>query len=186
MNVYNIANAFEEKKKRGWDKIFWAFDLHQTIIEGKYNKYNVGAELYPGAQEVLQNLYARKDMVLILWTCSYPSAVKDILDRLKYTYGIQFHYVNENLECPSTELCDFSRKFYFNILIEDKSGAEGPTCWREIKDELIRISEWKILQDDKYTSNITNEQLAKYEKKDDQANVDALKARLNIMKDQTD
>lgn len=214
MTIFNIERAFQQKKERNWPKLFWCIDLHDVIIAGKYNKFNVGAELFPGAQEVLQNLYARSDMCLILWTSSHNDALKNITDRLYFSYGIKFHYFSENPECPNTELCDFSKKFYFNILLEDKSSFDGPGGdWNLIKQELIRIGEWfpktdlilpegMIALDPSDTSyyyldaGYTPEQvkeraemdkkLTKYEKKDDLANVDALKARLDVMKDQTD
>jgi len=46
--------------------------------------------------------------------------------------NIIFDYVNENPECPSTELADFSRKMYYNFLIDDKSGFDPETDWEII------------------------------------------------------
>lgn len=143
MNIFNIERAFKQKKERGWEKLYFIVDLHDCIIAGKYNRFNVGAEIYPYAQEVLQYLYSRKDICLILWTSSHDDAIKEILGRLKYTYGIEFSYVNENPEVQNTDLCDFSKKLYFNVLIDDKASFEGDTDWLLIKNELFRIGEWK-------------------------------------------
>jgi hypothetical protein len=59
-------------------------------------------------------------------------------------HDLQFHYVNHNPECPSDELCDFSKKFYMNILLDDKAGFDATTDWLEIKNELIKLGDWKI------------------------------------------
>ncbi len=144
MNCFNIKNAFEEKKKKNWDKLYWAIDLHGTIIEGKYNKFNEGAAIFPDAAEVLKYLYSRPDMSLILWTSSHREAVDYTLKTLGLWTGIKFHYINENPECQNTELCDFKDKFYFNILLDDKAGFNGPTDWTKIKNQLKQLGEWKF------------------------------------------
>ncbi len=144
MTIFNIERAFKQKKERNWEKLYFCVDLHETVLEGKYNKFNIGANLYPYAQEVLTYLYSRKDIVLILWTSSHDDAIKEIAQRLDTEYGIKFHYINENPEVSNTELCDFSKKFYFNVLLDDKAGFSGEDGdWKLIRDELIKIGEWK-------------------------------------------
>jgi hypothetical protein len=138
-----ISKAFEQKKSRKYDKLFWAIDLHDTVITGKYNKFNEGAEIYPCAAEVLNYLYSRSDMCLILWTSSHKEALDKTLPMLEAWAGIKFHYLNENPEVPSTELCDFKSKFYFNILLDDKAGFNGNQDWITIKKTLKSIGEWK-------------------------------------------
>lgn len=152
MNCFNIKNAFEEKKTKNWDKLYWAIDLHGTIIEGKYNKYNEGATIYPNAAEVLKYLYSRTDMRLILWTSSHKDAIDKTLVAFELWTGIKFHYINENPECINTELCDFTEKFYFNILLDDKAGFNGPTDWKVIKNVLKQLGEWT------FSGNYTVEQ----------------------------
>jgi len=134
-----IKHTFEQKEIRKWNKIYWAIDLHDTVIEGKYNRMNSGAMLYPVAKEVLDVLYKSNLHKTILWTSSHSDSINDILRR----HDLKFHYINENPECKSTELCDFSQKFYFNILLDDKSGYVGATDWQEIKSTLIELGEWK-------------------------------------------
>ena len=122
-----IESVMQQKTIRGWDRVYWAIDLHDSIITGKYNKFNQGATIYPYAKETLDFLFLSECHRTILWTSSYSEAVDDVLKR----FDLKFHYFNENPECPNTELCDFSKKFYFNILIDDKSGFEG-TDWEKI------------------------------------------------------
>lgn len=141
MNAFNIRKSFEEKKRKGWDTLYWLIDLHDTIIEGKYNRFNHGANFYPGAIEVLNKLSRRPDIVLILWTSSHYDSIINILDRLK-EQGVEFKYINANPECFNTELCDFTQKPYFNVILDDKGGFEGNTDWLLIKKELEEIKEW--------------------------------------------
>jgi hypothetical protein len=141
MNIFNLERAFKKRRERGNPYLFVAVDLHETIIEGKYNRMNEGAAFYPGALEVLRQWTKRPDIKLILWTSSHSDAIADILYRL-FSHGVTFDHVNCNPDCPSTDLCDLSSKWYFDVLIEDKASFEGATDWALIKAELIRIGEW--------------------------------------------
>ncbi|NOR85307.1 hypothetical protein GQ473_04255 [archaeon] len=141
MNFFNIQNAYNMKIVRGWDTIFWAIDFHSTICEGKYESKQV-FEFYPFAKEVLQFLSIQEDTCLILYTCSHPIEIYRMQQFLKQN-NILFKYVNCNPEVPNTALGNYKDKFYFNILLEDKSGFES-SDWIEIKKILKRIYEVKI------------------------------------------
>jgi hypothetical protein len=143
MNIFNIEKAFQKKKVRGYEKIYIAIDLHDVIIEGKFSRLNEGREFYPLAKEILQLWTARKDIVLILWSSSHQDALDDITKWFD-EHSIRFDYYNENPDFPSNELCDFSKKFAFDIFLEDKAGFEGATDWSLIKYELERIGELKV------------------------------------------
>jgi hypothetical protein len=141
MNIipYIIENALEQKKVKKWDRLYWAIDLHDTVLSGTYNKFNVGAKLYPCAKEVLDFLYTHPEHQTILWTSSHDDAISDITSR----FDLKFNYVNMNPECPSTELCNFHTKLYFNILLDDKAGFDGNTGWETIKQTLIKNNIWQ-------------------------------------------
>lgn len=124
-----IKDTIAQKQIRKWDKLYWCIDLHDTIITGKYNKFNVGSTIYPDAKLVLDYLYDSKEHVTTLWTSSHFDSATDVVNR----FDLRFNYVNVNPECPNTELCDFDIKFYFNFLLDDKSGFCGETDWTEIK-----------------------------------------------------
>ena len=142
MNIFSIEKAFKEKRERNWDKLYWLIDLHGVVIEPKYNLYNKDAKIYPHCRRFFKWANNRRgDMVTILWTSSYPKAIKDIQEKL-YKSGIIFDYCNENPEVRSDSLCDFSKKPYFNILLDDKSSFCGPTDWKLVIGELQRINEW--------------------------------------------
>jgi hypothetical protein len=145
MTVFNIERAFNEKKRKGWEKLYWSIDFHDVIVKGTYTRFNDGKEFYPFAHEVLKNLCNRRERLddtrLILWSPMHEDAMREV-DRWLIRNNIIFDFVNANPECGNTELCDFSKKFYFNILLEDKAGFEGEKDWQLIKSELIRIGEW--------------------------------------------
>jgi hypothetical protein len=141
MNPFNIRRAFRDKKEKGWQRLYWCIDLHDVIIEGKYNKFNVGADVFHNASEFFKWANKRKDMVLILWTSSYNDALEHTLKSLE-ELGIKFHFVNENPMEKNNSICDFDKKFYFNILLDDKAGFEGATDWKLVIDELKEIGEW--------------------------------------------
>ena len=140
MNIAQIIvrNAFAEKKKRNWDRLYWAIDLHHTVITGTYNRFNDGATIYPYAKEVLDFLYEHPEHKTILWSSSYDDALHDITTR----FDLKFNYINTNPEVPSNELCNFNNKLYFNILLEDKAGFDGNRGWGDIKNELIEQGIW--------------------------------------------
>jgi hypothetical protein len=141
MNVFNIERAFSDKITRKWEKLFICVDLHDTVIQGKYSLNSTGAEYLPNAIKVLQNLSKRKDIVLILWTSSHVVPITKVLDKLE-KQGVHFKYVNCNPECPDNKLCDFSKKFYMNVILDDKAGFEKDD-WFLVEKELKRIGEWK-------------------------------------------
>ena len=57
---------------------------------------------------------------------------------------IKIDFINENPLCPNTELCDFSGKFYMDILLEDKAGFVGETDWGTIKCTLEQFGQWNL------------------------------------------
>jgi len=143
MNLFNIQQTFEMKKERGWDTLYISIDLHGTIIpSGKtVNDIEDSTEFYPHAQEVLQKLSQRKDIVLILWSSIPRERVVKVLKWLSDN-GVNFKYFNENPEAKSNSRSCFVGKFYFNILLDDRAGFEPETDWVAIKNELIRLGEW--------------------------------------------
>lgn len=142
MNVFNIARSFEMKAKQGWPKLYWAIDLHDVLIIGRHNKFNEGRELCPSALEVMRWIKKRPDMAWILYSCSHKEPTDDMVKWLD-SFGIAPDYINENPECRNGHLCDFSKKFYFDILLEDKAGFDAMHDWHLIKSELLKIGEWE-------------------------------------------
>ncbi len=137
MNLFNIKKAFAAKKEKGWEKLYFCIDVHDTIIpSGTEN-----TDFYPVAQEVLKSLSDRADIVLILWSSSHMSLIASGMNWLA-SHGINIDYVNCNPEVGHSDRCDFSQKFYMNVILDDRAGFEGATDWALIKQELIDIGEW--------------------------------------------
>jgi len=112
--------------------LYWAIDMHDTIITGTYNRFNDGAVIYPYAKETLDYLFNSPDHYTILWTSSYMTSIQDVVQR----FDLNFNGINCNPECPNTTLCDFQSKFYFNFVLDDKAGFDGTKDWREIYEAL--------------------------------------------------
>lgn len=120
-----ITIAYQEKIKRDWNTLYFAIDLHGTII-----KRYTGEKLitYKYAIDVLNELDKASDITLILFSSSYLINLRDFFQYCKQ-FNVNFKYLNENPECTSTELADFSKKFYFNVLIDDKAGFNPNNDW---------------------------------------------------------
>ena len=142
MNIFNIERAFKHQKERGWEKTFWCIDVHDTICRSTYESGKIDRVFYSDAKDVLTYLSSRVDVCLILFTCSHRDDIDNILGWLKEN-GLKIDYVNENPEQPSTKLSNFEQKMYYNVLLDDKAGFEGETDWTLIKNELIRLGEWR-------------------------------------------
>jgi hypothetical protein len=136
MNNFGIARAARRRKEKGWDKTYWCIDMHDVLVTGNYDKENHKWEFAPNVLAVLSWLSDRKDHVLILWTSSYKNYTDTFLGSLQ-KYMIYFDYINENPECPSTDLADFNSKFYFDILLDDKAGFEKDTDWEIVWSEIV-------------------------------------------------
>jgi hypothetical protein len=136
-----IEHAFHKVNSRKWPYVYWAIDVHDVIFKGTYKKNNEGKVFYPWAKEVLQNLTLNYRMKLILFTASHEQPARDVISWLSEN-KIEIFALNENPDQLNTELCDFTRKFYFDILLEDKAGFEGWHDWFRIMKELQRLGEW--------------------------------------------
>ena len=131
-------NHFELIKKRGWDKVYYAFDIHGTILKPNYQYGNTPDEFYPMAKETLQLLSTLPDVVMFLYTCSHPHEVAEY-QKLFAENDIHFKYVNENPEIPTDPkgYGNYDKKPYMNVLFEDKSGFDPYVEWKEVYDLML-------------------------------------------------
>lgn len=130
-----ITTCLANARQKNWDRTFWAFDIHGTILKPNHRRDSIATEFYPMAKEVMQFLTQRKDIVRILYTCSYPDEIVQYLAFFK-AHGIEFRYVNENPEIANGGYGYYQDKFYFNVLMDDKAGFDGETDWIAIKETL--------------------------------------------------
>ena len=131
MNIKKIFDtAFRNMSERGWDRLYIMIDIHGTIFYPSYEKEEQ-YRWYPWAKEALQKLSERPDLKLILWSSSYISDITKYEVYMKLN-NINFDYINENPEINSNKLSDFSKKFYFNIGLDDKCGFDAEQDWLDI------------------------------------------------------
>jgi hypothetical protein len=137
MSIVNaIKNAFDKKKIKNdaeWEyPMYWAIDLHDVIIKSTYNsKDEKEREINPYAIDVLRALSENKNHKLILFTSSQDDYIENILKWLE-NKDIFFDYVNENPEVKSKGTLDVERKFYFDVLLEDKAGFDIDRDWTRV------------------------------------------------------
>lgn len=134
--MFNIQNSFKKVLERNWNKLYIAIDLHETVLKPTYDRNNISTEFYPNAEETLRNLSKLEGIVLIMFTSSSKGDIEKYLSFFEEK-RIKFDYVNENPEIPSTDYSDFSSKFYFNILLDDKAGFNGETDWLPFNNEFL-------------------------------------------------
>jgi len=129
-------NHFELLNKRDdWEHVYYAFDLHGTIIKPNYEAGNIPTEFYPYALEVLQMLSKRDDVCMYIYTCSHPHEQAQYIELFK-GLDIEFKWVNENPEVPTdnTGYGYYEDKPYFNVLFEDKAGFDPEEDWEDVRD----------------------------------------------------
>ena len=132
--IDSFERAFLRMHERGWEKIYILVDIHDTIFEASYHNEET-YKWFPYAKETLALLSQRKDISLILWTSSYPDAIKKYLEVFKEN-GIFFSMINLNSETEETDLSDFSEKTYFNVGLDDKFGFDATKDWKELYNYL--------------------------------------------------
>lgn len=136
MNLFNIANAYQQKIERGWDTIYWLIDAHNVIFPGMYD-VTQDYIIYPEAKPILQFLSRQKDIYLILHTCSHQNEINRMLYVLNMA-NIYVRDVNQNTDVPNTALGDYTQKPYCNIILDDKAGFEI-SDWFKIQILLKKI-----------------------------------------------
>lgn len=134
-----IKSTFEKMKSRNWDKVYFAIDVHDTILPSNYDQEIVN-KFYPFAKETLQYLSKRTDCVLIMYSSMHSESICNHLQFFK-EHEIYFSYVNSNPEIKNTDYGNFTNKFYFNFLIDDKAGFEADWQWKEIYVAMIEQPE---------------------------------------------
>ena len=131
MIVNAIKKAFQTARRLGWEKTYWAFDVHETILKPNWDATQIPTEFYPDAKEALRILSERDDIVMYLYTCSHPRDTDQYIDFFR-SEGIEFNYVNENPEIVNSDLGFYDKKPYFNVLLDDKAGFDPLIEWPSI------------------------------------------------------
>ncbi len=128
MLINALERCLESAKRKKWDKIYIAIDIHDTIVHGNYNANELPTEFIANSKEVLQYLSKREDIILLLYTCSHPTEIVKYIDFFN-SNDIKFKHSNINPDIPNNALGCYDLKPYFNILLEDKAGFNAETDW---------------------------------------------------------
>ena len=135
MIIRALENAFSLMKERGWDRIYFAIDLHGTVVKPNYSADEIPKEFYPDSKQVLQELSKRDDIALIMYTCSHPNEIIKYMEFFQEN-DIIFDHVNENPEVKTdyNGYGNYEKKPYMSVLMDDKAGFDGETDWGLIKE----------------------------------------------------
>ena len=138
-----IEIMFEHAKKKQWFETYFAFDIHGVVSFPDYRKgiKKEPSEIskvvyYPFAKETLQLLSrTRPDIIKIIWSSSYPEELKTYIEVFEKD-GINFKYINENPEISDAKgsFGFYDKKFYFNVLFDDKAGFSAYEDWKPLLD----------------------------------------------------
>jgi hypothetical protein len=131
MIARTIQRQYEIAKERGWDRTYWAVDLHGTVIKPNYRDDELPTDFYPHALETMRLLSGRVDVRLIMYTCSWPNEIERYVEKFNGT-GVKFDHVNENPEVKSEGYGNYEDKPYFNVLLDDKAGFDPDLHWQDI------------------------------------------------------
>lgn len=148
-----INKLFNISFRKEWYETYWAFDVHGTIIKPSYDLNDKSVHYYPFAKEVLQMLSKRDDIKLIMWTSSYPHKI-ELYNRNFYFDDIIFDTINENPNISSNNgnFGYYEKKFYFNILFDDKATFDPETEWEAIYYLLKEYENTGYLPNPKWTT----------------------------------
>jgi len=142
--LYWIKKMFNHANDKQWYETYWFIDFHGVISKPDYNEKSKKVNYYPYVKETLQYLTEKRpDVVLILFTSSYPEEIKTYMDVFNKD-NIYFKYVNENPEISKLtgSFGCYDKKPYYNVLIDDKCGFDPITDWKPI---------YKYFKKSKYT-----------------------------------
>ena len=143
-----IDKMFKHAFEKEWYSTYWAFDIHGTILVPTFRKNSYDAEFFPWAKETLQLISKRKDIIMLLFTSSYPEEIDHYI-KVFNENDILFDYINSNpfINSSAGNFGYYKDKFYFNALFEDKAGFDPETEWYQIYSLLKQYENDNYLPD---------------------------------------
>lgn len=132
MNLFNIVKSHKNRIRKGYPRWFWAIDLHDTIFRADYQRGSSGGGYFPGAKETLQLLSADSTIMIILYSSSPQEAIDEAIKRLAED-NIQINFINENPLVKEDSL--FNKKFFMDVLLDDKAGFDAEHDWFAVQSE---------------------------------------------------
>jgi len=148
-----IEKMFNNAFKKEYYETYWAIDLHGTVIKPDYRIDKIEVEFYPWAKETLQLMTKRDDIIMIMFTSSYPREI-EFYNNIFKENDIHFNYINGNPEISSYQgnFGYYVKKFYFNVLMDDHAGFDATTEWEQIYNFLKNQEDTGNLPDKDWTT----------------------------------
>lgn len=125
-----IDRAYFTMRSRNWDTLYWCIDLHGSCIKSNYQNGNYEF-INEDAKKALMLISSLPETCIILWSCCHAKQKQEILEFFKLN-NINVNFFNENPLVLDNETGNFSEKFYFNVLIDDKAGFDPNKDWFRI------------------------------------------------------
>lgn len=143
-----FEDAITRIRERGFDTLYVAIDVHGTIIrpscrteiwnneDGKghhevvWGNHVPDFTFYHDAIKALTILSDNPHIKIILWTSTQK--VRFLIETIERLAGIHIDYLNQNPDFQFNAYADFSKKFCFDVLLDDKAGFEPETDWSQI------------------------------------------------------
>ena len=117
--------------------IYWNVDLHGVCFQSNYANSEylwINDDCIKCLQEISNNHISR----LILWSsCHIQEQIK--IKEFMRKHDIHVDFFNENPLVENTHYADFSKKYYFSILLDDKAGFEPDKDWFDILNVLETV-----------------------------------------------
>lgn len=132
--VRAIERAYRITAERGWDRVYWALDLHGTCISSNYQK-GVYSWLTPECGPILKEISQLPETNLIVWSSLHDSDKIGIATFFKEA-GVKIIGINENPLEKSTDTGCFDQKFYMSIIVDDKAGFD-PDEWPQVMQAVM-------------------------------------------------
>lgn len=153
--VKQIIKSFEIAKQRNWDKIYYFYDIHETILYPDYNNTEP-LKFYPCAKEALQLMTRHNLLCNILYTCSHPEEVERYQGFFRENDIVFESFINENPLVSTTKLGCFDKKPYMNALFDDKAGFDAEKDWLPIWQHFLILNTEKFIFSSLPTVNYKN------------------------------
>lgn len=132
--VRQLEKSFQTMKKREWNRIYVAVDIHDTVMEPTYSE-ELSHVYYEDALDTLKLMSNNPEICLILWSSSNKSNCAAYKEMLAFE-GIQMDYINSNPEVADKHYADYESKFYINLILDDKAGFYPKEDWPALKEYL--------------------------------------------------
>lgn len=126
-----LTSAYEKTHARGWDKVYWALDLHDTCFRSTYRKFEY-EWINDYVKDALVRLTAHPETHLILWSSVFEEEKAHII-KFFTDAGIRVTGFNQNPYEPGNETSCFDEKMYMSVIIDDKAGFHHSE-WLQIPD----------------------------------------------------